>query len=414
MRKFHFNTEAGIKIFLIISALIGLATGLSDSLLANYFKDAYGINAQQRGLVELPREIPGVISMFLIAALAFIKNTKIAVVAQIFSAAGLVVLAFIRPSFSVMLIFLFVYSMGVHMFLTLGDSIGLSLSRKENMGRTLGRFNSIRMAFMMVAGVMTFFGFHFGWFSFETPVAVFLLSVVCFILVALLLIVLPKAAPETDGAVSPDTKLVFKKEYARYYVICALYGGRKQIMLVYSPWVLIELLNFKADTISILAVIGAMIGIFFMPVVGKSIDRLGIRKVMLLEAMAFINIYIAYGILSKWVSTHEVVLTGLIMMLVYLLNILDRMSAQFAMVRSIYMRHIALTPEDVTPSLSLGMSIDHVVAIAGSYVCGVIWYNFGPEYVFVLAGLLSFVNMLVVRGIQPESGGRMPPLRNRE
>jgi predicted MFS family arabinose efflux permease len=269
------------------------------------------------------------------------------------------------------------------------------------MGRMLGRFNSIRMAFMMVAGILSFLGFHFGWFSFETPIAVFILSVLCFAFVALLLLALPKAAPEADGVVSTNTKIVFKKEYARYYVICALYGGRKQIMLVYSPWVLIELLNFKADTISILAVIGAMIGIFFMPVVGKSIDRLGIRKVMLLEAMAFIGVYIAYGILSRWVNTHEVVLTGLIMMLVYLLNILDRMSAQFAMVRSIYMRHIALAPEDVTPSLSLGMSIDHVVAIAGSYICGMIWYNLGPEYVFVVAGVLSFVNMLVALGIRP-------------
>jgi len=60
-------------------------------------------------------------------------------------------------------------------------------------------------------------------------------------------------------------------------------------------------------------------------------------------------------------------------------------------------------PEDVTPSLSLGMSIDHVIGISGSFVCGAIWMNFGPEYVFVLAAAVSLANLLVARGIKLKS-----------
>jgi predicted MFS family arabinose efflux permease len=171
-------------------------------------------------------------------------------------------------------------------------------------------------------------------------------------------------------------------------------------MLVYSPWVLIDLLDFKADTISILAVIGALIGIFFMPVVGRWIDRFGVRRVMMAEALAFVAVYIAYGSLSRWVSTSVVTLSGLGMLLIYLLNIIDRMSAQFAMVRAIYMRSIALAPEDVTPSLSLGMSIDHVVAIVGSYLCGLVWHVWGPEYVFLIAGVMSLLNLAVAWGVK--------------
>jgi predicted MFS family arabinose efflux permease len=197
--------------------------------------------------------------------------------------------------------------------------------------------------------------------------------------------------------------MVFRREYLRYYVICALYGGRKQIMLVFSPWVLIELLDFGADTISILAVIGSFIGIFFIPLVGKLIDRLGVRKVMIFEAMAFIAVYIAYGFLSKWVTENVVVLTGLSMMFVYLLNIVDRMSAQFYMVRAIYMRSLAISPEDVTPSLSLGMAIDHVVAIVGSFICGTVWSVWGPEYVFMIAGGLSLLNMIAAAGIKRDN-----------
>lgn len=402
MKEDRFHPETGIKIFIVISALIGLAMGLSDSIMANYFKEAYAVNAQQRGLIEIPREMPGVISMIVIAALSFIGNIRTAIIAQILAILGLLVLGLVRPDFSVMLVFLFIFSLGMHMYMPLGDSIGLSLASSQNMGRMLGRFNSVKMASLMAAGIITFAGFRIGWFSFDTPVTVFLAAAAVLIIIMIFLAVLYKTVhvPETT---SPKAKLIFRKEYIRYYVICALFGSRKQIMLVYSPWVLIELLNFKADTMSILAVIGSLIGIFFMPVVGRLIDKIGVRIVMMVEALAFILVYIAYGFLSKWVSANVVTLSGIVMILVYLLNIIDRMTAQFAMVRVVYMRSIAIVPEDVTPSLSLGMSIDHIMAIAGSYICGIIWYVWGPEYVFLIAGALSLMNLLVARGIKEHS-----------
>ncbi|MDR3294460.1 MAG: MFS transporter [Clostridiales Family XIII bacterium] len=400
--KTRFSAETAILLFVAASAMVGLASGFSDSILANYFKEAYDVNAQQRGFIELPRELPGIVSILFIALLAAFGNIRSAIVAQVLCVAGLVVLGFTRPSFSVMLLFLFIYSSGVHMFMPLGDSIGLSLAKHSDMGRVMGRINSARMAFLMLAGVVTFVCFHFGWFSFDAPVLVFLVSAAAFIVVAVLLVVLYRGY-NADGGETPQTRFVLRKKYLRYYLICALYGGRKQIMYVYSPWVLIDLLGFRADTISILSVIGSFIGIFFMPVVGKWIDRHGVRNVMMAEALAFIAIYVAYGFLSKWVNTHVVVLSGLAMMLVYLLNIVDRMSAQFNMVRAIYMRSIAVTPEDVTPSLTMGMGIDHVMAVIGSYACGVVWFRFGPEYVFIIAGLLSLFNLLAAWGIKPPS-----------
>jgi len=270
----------------------------------------------------------------------------------------------------------------------------------------MGKFNSVRMMSVMFAGMLTFFGFRFGWFNFETPILVFLLSAIAFIATAVFLWVLRKREPVVDDDAPVNSKFVFRKIYMRYYVICALFGGRKQIMIVYSPWVLIELLGFRADTMSILAVIGALIGVFFMPVVGKWIDRFGVRRVMMAEAFAFIGIYMAYGFLSRWLTSSVLIVSSIVVGLVFLLNIIDRMTAQFGMVRAIYMRSIAIVPEDVTPSLSLGMSIDHVLAIGGSVVCGLIWQNFGPEYVFILAGVMSLGNLIVARGINLQTSDK--------
>ena len=383
----------------IASAFVGIYYGFSDSILANYFREAYDIGAAQRGFIELPRELPGIVSLFVISALSFLRDIRIAIIAQIFGAIGMMVLGIWHPTYGVMLIFLFIYSLGLHMYIPLGDSISLSFTKMGNMGRTLGKLNSVRMAAMMLAGIATFLGFRNGIFNFEAPVVVFIICAISFAGIGVVLTILYKTAGDPAHNSEPP-KLVWKKAYIRYYVICGLYGGRKQIMLVFSPWVLIELLDFKADTMSILGVIGAFIGIFFIPAVGKMIDSFGTKKVMFFEAMGFIVIYSVYGFLTNWITHNAVILTGVAMILVYMLYIVDRMSIQFSIARSIYMKSIALNPEDVTPSLSTGMAIDHIVAIVGSFVCGIIWERFGPEFVFIIAAVLSLLNMLVVGGIK--------------
>ena len=401
--EFQKRLKTAIFIFILVSAFTGFQTGAVDSISANYYKEAYGATAQQRGLIEFPREIPGILSLFIIAAFSFLRDIRTAVIAQVLGAAGIVVLGFFHPSFGIMLVFLFIFSLGQHMFMPLGDSIGLSLASRDNMGRILGQFNSARMAFGVIAGLACFFGFRSGFFNFNTPVLIFVISAGSFLICAILLMAMHARVGAEIESRTEASKMVFRKEYARYYVICALFGARKQIMFVFSPWVLIELLGFKADTMSIIGVIGSFIGIFFIPLVGKLIDRKGSRFTMIIEAGCFVAIYIAYGLLSKWVNEKAVVITGVAMFLVYVLIICDKMSAQFYMVRSIYLKSITVKPEDVTPSLSAGMAIDHALAIIGAFLCGIVWDVWGPEYVFVIAAVLSAANMIVAYGVKQDA-----------
>ena len=79
----------------------------------------------------------------------------------------------------------------------------------------------------------------------------------------------------------------------------------------------------------------------------------------------------------------------------YILFIFDRMSTQMSIVRTVYLKTIAIVPEDITPTLSLGISMDHVMSICFAMLGGVIWYNYGPQYIFFLVAGLSFINLYV-------------------
>jgi len=395
------NAKRAIIVYMVIVALLGLAMGLSDNIYSNYFRDAFNVNAFQRGLIEVPRETPGVIGVLILSGLAFLGNIRLGIIAQILTILGLFAMAMLDPSFEVMLIFLFINSLGMHMFIPLYDGIGMSLAKKGETGKVLGRFNSMRVAFSMVAGLLVFWGFNSGFFSFTTHyiipfiIAGFLLIVITGLLIYLLSLT-------KDVEVKGKSKLIFRKNYLKFYVMAFLFGGRKQIMFVFGPWVLIELLDFGADYMALLMVAGAVIGIFILPLIGKLIDKFGTGKVLMAEAIGFLLIYLGYGIISFGVVGH--LFTGFVVLGIAIgVNIFDRAVAHMGMVRSVYVRQIAVSDEDITPTLAVGMSLDHIVGISSALLGGFIWHNWGPWYVFIFSAVLAIGNLVVAYSISKKA-----------
>ncbi len=383
--------------FLIAICFTALALGFSDAVLANYFKDAYDATAQQRGFIEFPRELPGVLSLFVIFALARLGDIKIAVIAQLLSAVGILVLAFITPSFYTMTAILFVFSMGAHMFMPLQDGIAMSLFGEKNpaLGSLMGKLKGLGTVFSFISGIIIFFGFNTGVFSFKTPTKwVFVISGICFFIAALLFVSLFKKAHSNSRKVR-KIKPVFRKEYKFYYILAVMNGVQKQIVLVFSPWLIIEILGQGADTMSVLIMISSFLGILFLPFLGKCLDRFGIKNMLYADALSFIIVYLALAYMAYTLSTGVFSLTGVAMFVTFFIFIVDRMSSQMGFIRTVYLNSIAHNKEEIVSTISFGISLDHVVSITCSYICGLIWTYFGPHYVFIFAASFSLINLTV-------------------
>lgn len=390
-----------LKIYLGILAFTAFALALSDGIISNYLNDAYHVTTKQRGMIEFPRELPGMICIFAISILSFLSDIKIAMIAQILSVIGITVLGFFTPVFSVMLIFLFINSLGMHLFFPLQDSIGLSLIKDGKYGKRMGQFKGVFTGFQMLGAAVIFIGFKNGIFSFETRIKpTFVIAGILFLIVFLLFLILNKLLHNPDIK-HQKMKFIFRKEYKYYYILVIMFGVQKQIMIVYGPWVLINLLNKKADTIGLLSIIGAFIGIFFIPLIGRGLDKLGIKKMLYADALSFIGVYLIYGFLSGGYSSGLIPKTGLPVLYAYIIFILDRMSTQMGIVRTVYLKSIAVKDTDLTPTLSLGISMDHIVSITCAYLGGVIWTVWGPQYIFYLAAAMSLVNFYVAVKVKP-------------
>ena len=123
---------------------------------------------------------------------------------------------------------------------------------------------------------------------------------------------------------------------------------------------------------------------------------------MYVDALTFIGVYIVYGFVVWGITSNVLSSTGWSIWIVYLLFVLDRLSMQIGMVKSIYLRSIAFNEQDVVSTLSMGISLDHMVSIIAAIAGGFVWSVWGSQWVFFLAAFFSLGNLYVAYKVQPE------------
>ena len=386
-----------------------MGNGMSDAMYANFFKDAYHVDAVQRAFLEFPRELPGMLCMIVLSALSVLGEIRVALIAQVLAALGLTALGLLTPSFGIMCVLLFVNSMGMHLFFPLQDSIGMALAEPDRVGRRMGQYGSVRTAVGCFAGIIVFLGFRFGFFSFVTPIKwTFLIGAGFFVLAAVAAYRLTKEAGY-GGTRKRGFHLTFRREYGKYYFLAMLSGVQKQIAYVFGSWAIIELLGKTADVMSILVILSNFLGIFFLHLIGRWLDRLGIKAMLYLDALTFIGVYVVYGVLVGGVVGGQYMAGGWAGLAIMAMFVLDRLSMQVGVVRSMYLRdlvrEINAPGEEVAAALSTGISLDHIVAIIAAQLSGLVWKYVGPQYVFFAAAVFSLGNLYVAIRMKPMRKG---------
>jgi len=129
---------------------------------------------------------------------------------------------------------------------------------------------------------------------------------------------------------------------------------------------------------------------------GRLTDRLGVKKMLVIESASFLVIYILFGVFTAGLMNGIIAIIGIpLFFFLYALLVLDRMTMQLSMIRTLYLRSIVLDKSEITPTLSTGMSIDHAISILCAFLGGLVWDTWGPQYVFFIAAILALVNVFV-------------------
>ena len=101
---------------------------------------------------------------------------------------------------------------------------------------------------------------------------------------------------ETDKTKS---RFYFRKKYRKYYMLEVLYGARKQIFFTFGPYVLVLFYGANTMTVSLLFAISAACCFIASPIVGKIIDRLGYKVVMVADTLILVIVCFFYNSLGR-------------------------------------------------------------------------------------------------------------------
>jgi MFS family permease len=393
------GAERDFLLFLISGVFLGVAQSVDGSTLTNYLKEHFGMLIIHRSALEFPRELPGLLVVLIIGGLSFLGgDVRISAVANLLAAIGMFALGIIPSQFAYLIFVIFIYSMGQHIFMPLSGSIGMSFAKWNEMGKVLGKLSAVNNAALVLSSIGLWALFRFVHISYRTSFTIGALSLV---VVAILLSLI-----KPTQTIKIPRRYIFRKEYRLYYWLCMLYGARKQIFITFGPWVLVDVFKQPVTTMTILFLVVAVTGIFVKPWVGHMIDKVGERVVLSTEAMLFFITCLGYAFAENLFSPRTAILV------IYLCYIADFNLDSVGMARTTYMKKLAIRPEDVSPSLSLGISLDHMVTVFLPILGGLAWYRGGPggyKYVFMGGAVIAFLNFVSSRKIKIAVSSRPEP-----
>lgn len=391
MHDHALRVKRSLAFFAAASLFMGFYSGLYDPSFNNYLDQVHHVSAQVRGGLEFPRELPGFLVVFVFTALSFLSDTRLAALSAFLVGAALWGQAYLAPDIPAVVLWMFIWSIGAHLYMGLSHVIALRLASAGDEGRFLGRIGAIESlgslaGMAVVYGIARLFTVNFA--------HIFGLAGLLAILAAILLYALKPAQLE-----QPRQKLVFKRRYGLYYLLNILFGARKQIFITFAPWLLITVFDCGVATFAALGFAGTVASLFFRPALGKAIDYWGERTVICCESGLLVLMCLAYGMAPSYMDA------GPALIVIMACYVLDQLLFAVRIARSTYLNRISESVPDIPATISMGLTLDHAISMVVPFFGGLLWTQLHYSYVFLAAAVIALLNLVAAFYI-PRSGRR--------
>lgn len=362
-------------------ALMAFAMPISFSvwmaLLNNFVIEIVGFTGVEIGWLHTIREIPGLLSVGVIFLLIYLNEQLLAPLALILLGLASGLTAYFS-SFGGVIVLTFLASVGFHYFEAANQSIQLQWIDKRMAPQTLGWIAAVGSLSSLIAYitlVVTWKAFNLS-FSF-----VYLSSGLLTVVIALICIFF---YPRIDTIHSKSRGMIVRKRYWLYYALQVMSGARRQIFLVFAAFMMVERFNFQVHEITLLFLVNFIGTMAFSPIVGQMINIFGERRILILEYIGLVIIFLAYaGIyFFDWGVSVGI---GLF--------VLNHLFFAMSFAVKTYFQKIA-DPEDIAPSVAVAFTINHIPAVFLPAFLGYVWVVF-PTGIFLLAALMAFISLIL-------------------
>ncbi|MCL2185444.1 MAG: MFS transporter [Treponema sp.] len=404
-----YRSDSKVGRFLSVLILFGVAFGLKRGIQDNYLAEIINIEPFERGIVEFFRELPGLLLIFILALMYRFADSKVFKVGIALMTGGLVGLFIVSMTNSttssevflikiLVIFFMVIFSTGEHVIMPVRSTIAMELAKREKAGASLGITTSINQlgniaGFLLVTVIFLFV--KKAGFSRTDDILGYriVFGIALGLMVAAALVA---AALKETTLKAPRQRFYFAKKFSKYYILEVFYGSRKQIFLTFAPYVLI--LQYGADP-SLMSILFAVCAVFVMlcsPLIGKLIDKVGYKAVMVGDTIILIVVCLMYGF------AHRMFAPNIAFIIVCINFILDQIISIASMANNVYVQRISKNRAEITATLSTGISVNHIFSVLIALLGGWVWKVAGIETLFTISAFLALINSIYAVTIKKE------------
>ncbi|MBO6092301.1 MAG: MFS transporter [Oscillospiraceae bacterium] len=384
MKRFSevFREESGFRAFFGSILTFALSYGLYKGVIDNYLAEAVSMSGFDKGVSEFFRELPGLLLVFILAALYTFSAEKIYRIGAVIMLAGMAGQAVVPASRVLVIFCIFIYSLGDHIQLGMRNTLSLQYAKEGRGGEALGLQHAVYQigtlaGYLVIIGVFFFRESSVGLFR-----GVFAASAGIIALGFL-------ATLRMTGTSIPDEtkrRFYFRKKYTKYYMLEVFYGARKQVFFTFGPYVLVLFYGASAMVISILFAVSSVCCFFASPLVGKIIDRFGYKIVMITDTLVLVIVCFFYGF------AHHIFPMRTAFLVCCVNYVLDSIISLASMASNVYVQDLSDSADEVRATISTGVSVNHLITVLIALFGGWIWKTVGIEMLFILSAVLGLCN----------------------
>lgn len=379
--KSIFQEDSKFKVFLMSLLITGLSYGLYKGMLDNYLAEVVGMGEMDRGVMEFFRELPGIMLVFILAAFYMLSAETLYKAGAIIMLVGMGMFSVLPPTKVLTTLAICIYSLGEHIQLGMKNTLSLKYAKPGRGGAALGAQSAMSQVGTLVGYLVIVLVFSV--FTKNQPYTIFFTIAAVLAGVSAVFTMRITGKSETDET---KRRFYFHKKYTKYYMLEMFYGARKQVFFTFGPYVLILFYGANAATISLLFAVSAIAGFFASPLVGRIIDKLGYKVVMVADTLILVIVCFFYGF------AHHLFPKDIAFIVCCVNYVLDSIISLASMASNIYVQDLADSEEEVKATISTGVSINHVITIFIALFGGWIWETLGIELLFILSAVLGLCN----------------------
>ena len=384
-----FVEGTSFKVFLLSVLITGLSYGLYKGMLDNFLAEIVGMGEMDRGVAEFFRELPGIALVFILAVFYLLSAQSLYKAGAVIMLIGMSMHAFL-PSYKVLAILaICVYSLGEHIQLGMKSTLSLSYAKEGRGGEALGAQTSCNQIGTLAGYLVIVAAFTIG--SGEGVYKLFFTVAAALAAVSMVFAFRVRGESKTD---EHKRRFYFHKKYTKYYMLEMFYGARKQVFFTFGPYVLILFYGANAATVSLLFAVSAIACFFAAPLVGRLIDKVGYKAIMVTDTLVLVIVCLFYGF------SHHLFPKDVAFIVCCINYVLDAFISQASMASNNYVQALSDRADEVKATISTGVSINHVITIFIALFGGWIWQTLGIETLFIASAILGRCNSAYAASIK--------------